>query len=165
LDLAASETHEYRQNKAEHADRLGYPLTFGKETVNIDEAIEKLEQEVKNSSARCVLPSDGGCVGESSLFGTRDAFIRLAIALLETVRDRDNGIGERDSDTGAFWDDRIKDCLLQLPNQDASIVGSYLFRTHREMMEALAKFTEWDGSTIHSIQNDPDFKVESDPEA
>jgi hypothetical protein len=126
----------------------------------LDEIAERLNKHIRNDRSCCVMPSDGGHVGESSLMGTRDGYLRLIVSLLTFVADTDAGRAEIDEETGACWDDRFKQAILQLPNNDGWLVGAYLFESETEMMDALRKFTEWDGVTANSIDHDRDFRVE-----
>jgi hypothetical protein len=70
------------------------------------EAIHLIEQDVLVKRARCVI-ADEGWPGESSLLGTRDGYLNLALALLRFVTEADAG-GCRDAEEGYAWDDRIK---------------------------------------------------------
>lgn len=124
------------------------------------EIAEKLKLQIRNPRSRCLMPSSGGYVGESSLMGTRDAYLQLIVSLLEFVGDADEGRAEFDQDTQAHWDDRFKTAMLQLPNSDAWLCGAYLFKNEQDLMRTLRNFTEWDGTTSQSIDNDPDFDME-----
>lgn len=54
------------------------------------EVIRLLEREVAVERACCVI-ADDGCPDESSLLGTRDGYLNLALALLRFVADVDAG--------------------------------------------------------------------------
>src|SRR3954465_5917963 len=96
------------------------------------EAIRLIEQQVAVKRARCVI-ADEGCPDESSLLGTRDGYLNLALAILRFVAEVDVG-GCRDPDTHYAWDDRIKSALYKLPTHSTWLVGAYLFRDHAEYM-------------------------------
>lgn len=125
----------------------------------LQEIADRLSEHVRNHRSRCSMPSDGGCVGESSIMGTRDGYLRLIVSLLSFIVDADAGRLEIAEETGAYWDDRFKDAMLQLPNTDAWLVGAYLFKSESQMLKVLHKFTEWDGVTATSIDHDPAFRV------
>ena len=128
----------------------------------IPAAIQLIRSEIGCADARCTIPSEGGCADESTLMGTRDAYLGLAVALLELVAGADAGTVERLPDEKAYWDDQVKYSLLQLPNTDTYIVGSYLFDSHEDHMSALRKSTEWDENTHMSIDNSPHFRNPND---
>jgi hypothetical protein len=84
------------------------------------EAIRLIQQQITVRRARCVI-ADDGCPDESSLLGTRDGYLNLALALLAFVADADEGkcwqTGDRWPSVGHHWDGRIKNALYQLPRQ------------------------------------------------
>jgi hypothetical protein len=128
------------------------------------EAIRLVEREVAVRNARCVI-ADEGCPDESSLLGTRDGYLNLALALLEFVAEVDAGgcrevEEDRAWEVGCAWDDRIKAALYRLPTGSGWLVGAYLFRDHAEFMAALSRFV--DPQTEYPLLNDPQFR---DPEA
>ena len=126
----------------------------------IAKAIQIIEEEVVNSKSRCVISSSEGNVSESSILGTRDGYINLALSILLFIQAYDDKIIEYDPELKAFWDDKIKQTFLQLPNNDPWIVGTYIFDNLNEMMNALEELTKWDGTTAQSFKNDPDFCAE-----
>lgn len=100
------------------------------------EAIRLIERQARTPQARCVI-ADEGAPDESSLLGTRDGYLNLALMLLRFVADADAGrcaAGE-----GYAWDDRVKSALYQLPTSGAWLVGAYLFDNHDEFITTLAK--------------------------
>jgi hypothetical protein len=121
------------------------------------EAIRLIEQQVAVKQARCVI-ADEGCYYESSLLGTRDGYLNLALALLRFVAEVDAG-GCRDVAEGYAWDDRIKAALYQLPTHSAWLVGACLFRNHSEFMASLSQLV--DPQIEYPLLNDPQFR---DPE-
>ncbi|MES2570615.1 MAG: hypothetical protein V4710_11255 [Verrucomicrobiota bacterium] len=129
----------------------------------IESALELIRSEIIDHQARCTLPSDGGAVDESSLMGTRDAYLGLASTLLELVAGADAGAIERLSAEHAFWHDQVKHCFIPLPNRDARIVGSYLFDSRADHMATLRKFTAWDKTTSQSLDYDPEFQAPNEP--
>ena len=124
----------------------------------LEEAIRLIEHQVAVKRACCVIV-DEGCPDESSLLGTRDGYLNLALALLRFVADVDAG-GCRDGDAGYAWDDSIKTALYQLPTHSAWLVGAYLFPNHAEFMESLSQLV--DPQIERPLFNDPQFR---DPEA
>jgi hypothetical protein len=121
------------------------------------EAIRLIEQEIVVKRARCVI-ADEGWPGESSLLGTRDGYLNLALALLRYVAEADAG-GCRDAKGEYAWDDRIKTALYQLPTNSAWLVGTFLFRNHAEFMASLSRLV---GPQVeYPLLNDPQFQ---DPE-
>src|SRR5262245_16680311 len=94
------------------------------------EAILLIEQQITVKRACCV-SADEGYRDESSLLGTRDGYLNLALAMLRFVAEADAG-GCRDVVADCAWDDRIKAALYQLPTHSAWLVGAYLFRNHAE---------------------------------
>jgi hypothetical protein len=121
------------------------------------EAIGLIEQQVAVKRARCVI-ADEGCPDESSLLGTRDGYLNLALAVLRFVAEADAG-GCRDVEAGCVWDDRIKEAMYQLPTHSAWLVGAYLLRNHAEFMASLSRLV--DPQIEHPLLNDPQFR---DPE-
>jgi hypothetical protein len=123
----------------------------------IEAAIDLIEREIAVKRACCVI-FDEGCPDESSLMGTRDGYLNLALTLLKLVVDSDRG-GCRDVAPDCAWDDRIKDVMYQLPTHSAWLVGAYLFQSHAEFMETLSKSV--DSQLKFPLLNDPQFR---DPE-
>jgi hypothetical protein len=123
------------------------------------EAIRLIEQEVAVKRARCVIV-DEGCPDESSLLGTRDGYLNLALSLLRFVAEADAG-GCRDVDAGCAWDDRIKAALYHLPTHSAWLVGAYLLRNHVEFMASVSRFV--DSQTESALLNDPQFRDPASP--
>lgn len=122
--------------------------------LGIAEAIQLIEQQVAVKRARCVIVHEGD-PDESSLLGTRDGYLNVALALLRFVADMDTG-GCWVTEEGYFWDDRIKAALHQLPTHGAWLVGAYLLRDHAEFMAALSRFV--DPQTGHPLLNDLEFQ-------
>ena len=118
------------------------------------EAIRLIEQQVAVKQARCVVANEG-CPDESSLLGTRDGYLNLALALLRFVAEADAG-GCGDVVAGCAWDDRIKATLYQLPTHSAWLVGAYLFRNHGEFVASLSRLV--DPQIEHPLLNDPQFR-------
>lgn len=116
------------------------------------EAIRLLDQQVAIKQARCVI-ADEGWPGESSLLGTRDGYLNLALALLRFVADSDMGCFWI-ADQSHAWDDGVKAALYQLPTQSAAwLVGMYLFRSHAEFMADLSRLVN--PQIEHPLLNDP----------
>jgi hypothetical protein len=120
----------------------------------VAEAIGLIDQEVAVKRARCAI-ADEGCPEESSLLGTRDGYLNLALALLRFVADADAGecwvAGE-----GHAWDDRVKAALYQLPTHSAWLVGAHLFKGHAEFLAALSRLV--DPQIEYPLLNDPQFR-------
>jgi hypothetical protein len=73
---------------------------------DLSEAIRLIEGQVVANRARCTI-ADDGCPDESSLFGTRDGYLNLALALLKFVVAAEEGrcfIADDDH----VWEDGIK---------------------------------------------------------
>src|SRR3954470_13011753 len=98
----------------------------------LETAISLIERQVMVRRARCVI-ADEGFPDESSLLGTRDGYLNMALALLKFIADADAGVC-RKTEQGYSWDDRVKAALYQLPTQSAWLVGAYLFKDHAEYM-------------------------------
>jgi hypothetical protein len=122
----------------------------------LHQAIRLIEQEVAVRRARCVIADEGpGTRDESSLLGTRDGYLNLALALLGFVADAEAG-GCRGEGQDYAWDDRVKGAMYQLPTLSAWLVGAYLFRDHTELMAELSRLV--DPQIGHPLLNDPDFR-------
>ena len=104
----------------------------------------------------CVLPSSNGYVGESTLLCTEDGGLKLAAALIKMVIKNRKCIDASED----RWSDSIKDVFLQLPNDDAWIVGSYVFKTKKEMLSTLIDILEYDQDAVKGIASDPEFQIE-----
>jgi hypothetical protein len=116
------------------------------------EAIRVIEQEIVVKRARCAI-ADEGWPGESSLLGTRDGYLNLALALLRFVADVG---GHGDAQRECAWDDRIKTALYHLPTNSAWLVGACLFRNHAEFMASLSRLV--DPQVQYPLLNDPQFQ-------
>lgn len=121
--------------------------------------IQFLEQQIAVKSARCVI-ADDGCANESSLLGTRDGYLKLAVAILELVQQADTGQGEEQGEN-FVWDDRVKQVMYHLPTPSAFLVGAYLFDTHQAYMDLLSQFV--DPQIGYPLLNDPQFRQPGDP--
>src|SRR5262245_43475711 len=120
----------------------------------LPDAIQLIETQVAVKRARCVIVDDGGPI-ESSLFGTRDGYLNLALALLRFVADVDAG-NCWSTEECCHWDDRIKDAMYQLPTYIAWLVGSFLFKDHAGY---LARLNEAVSPQIGCpLLNDPQFR-------
>ena len=100
----------------------------------LPEIIKAVREIVDKPNARCVILSSDGAF-ESSLVGTRDGYLNLALALLQLVAAGDSQSTEsteidRLNDEHAYWSDNLKKTFNQLPGSHAYIVGSYLFDDH-----------------------------------
>ena len=117
------------------------------------EAIRLIERQARTPQARCVI-ADEGAPDESSLLGTRDGYLNLALALLRFVADAD---AERcATGEGHAWDDRVKSALYQLPTSGTWLVGAYLFDNHDEFMAEVVKMV---GPRLdHPLLHDPQFQ-------
>jgi len=120
----------------------------------LQEAIRMIQQEVAVRQARCVI-ADEGLPDESSLLGTRDGYLNLALAILGFVADADAG-GCRGEGQDYAWDDRVKGTMYQLPTLSAWLVGAYVFRDHKEFMAELSRLV--DPQIGYPLLNDPDFR-------
>lgn len=91
---------------------------------DLTEAIHLIEKQVAVIKARCVI-ADEGFPDESSMFGTRDGYLNLALALLRFVATSDAGgysVKEGGQwDSGGQWDDGVKATLYQLPTRSATL--------------------------------------------
>ena len=125
--------------------------------------ITKAVREIaEKPNARCVILSSDG-VFESSLMGTRDGYLNLALALLQIVAAGDGQSTEpteidRLNDEHAYWSDNLKNALNQLPGSHAYIVGSYLFDDHQSFLAALEKEVDPTLRNGAKLRNDPAFK-------
>lgn len=120
---------------------------------SLEEAIHAVARQIGSPRACCVIAHEG-TPDESTLMGTRDGYLNLALALLRFVADADVGrceVGE----CGYIWDDRIKAALYQLPNGAAWLVGSCLFGSHAEYMKELSRWVN--PQLEHPLLNDPAF--------
>ena len=117
------------------------------------EVIRLIEKQLKVREARCAI-ADEGFPPESSIFGTRDGYLNVAMALLRFVDSSDGG--KCWTQEGHAWDDGIKDTLYQLPTLSAWLVGAYLFKSHIELMAALTKVV--DPQIESPLANDPQFQ-------
>ena len=119
----------------------------------LTEAIRLIDDEIVVKKARCVI-ADEGNPDESTLLGTRDGYLNLAIAVLRFVAAVDAG-GCRDINPAYAWDDRIKAAMYQLPTHAACIVGTCLFQNHAEFLAGLRQFV--DSQIGLPLLNDPQF--------
>jgi hypothetical protein len=133
--------------------------TMGAATSRLLDAMRLIEQEVAVKQARCAI-ADDGCPDESSLLGTRDGYLNLALRLLRFVAEADAG-GCREVVAGCAWDDGLKAALYQLPTRSAWLVGAYLFRDHAEFMASLSQLV--DPQIEYPLLNDPEFRDPATP--
>jgi hypothetical protein len=119
---------------------------------DLEAAISLIERQTATPTARCVIV-DQGFPPESVLLGTRDSFLRLAKAILESVLDADV---RRLPDAGdAAVDDRIKSVMHSLPTLSAFIVSCYLFPNHETFVAELSKIV--DPQIRGALTDDPQF--------
>jgi hypothetical protein len=129
-------------------------------TSQIDSVITVLESEVAVPAACCAIV-DEGFPPESSLFGTRDGYLNLAICILRFVSKSDSNdasVSGVDAECKAF-DDDIKSVMYSLPIRSAWIVGTHLFDCHTNFVSRLSEYV--DPQTEFPLLNDPQF---ADPE-
>ena len=126
---------------------------------DLTEAIRLIEGQVRTHRARCVI-ADEGHSDESSLLGTRDGYLNLAVTLLRFVADAEAGRCE--TGEGHAWDDRVKATLYQLPRSGTWLVRAYLFGDHQEFLAALRRMVE--PELDHTLLNDPQFRDPAEPE-
>ena len=125
----------------------------------LEGAIDAVARQVESPQARCVIV-DEGFPDESTLMGTRDGYLNLALAMLRFVADADAGRCEV-AEGGFPWDDRIKAALYQLPTRSAWLVGAYLFADHGEYMRELSRSV--DPQLGHPLLDDPSFAEPGGP--
>ncbi len=126
----------------------------------LEDAIRIIEQQVAVDRACCMIV-DEGFADESSLMGTRDGYLNLALSLLRFVAEADVG-GCRNEEDDCAWDDRVTQVMYDLPNWGTWIVGAYLFRNHLEFM---TKLRQWvDPQIGYPLTNDPQFQDPESPE-
>ena len=121
-------------------------------TTPLEGTIREIEALVESPHARCVIV-DEGFSDESTLMGTRDGYLNLALCLLRFVADVE--ANRCDTEEGHPWDDRIKAALYQRPIRNAWIVGAHLFGSHAEYMAELSRLV--DPRLEHPLLNDPSF--------
>lgn len=129
-------------------------------TAQIDSVISLLESEVVVPAACCAIV-DEGFPPESSLFGTRDGYINLAICILRFVSKSDSNdasVSGVHADCTAC-DDNIKRVMYSLPTNSAWIVGTHMFDCHATFMSRLSEHV--DPQSEFPLLNDPQF---ADPE-
>jgi len=121
---------------------------------DLADAARLIERQVAAPGARFAI-ADEGCPDESSLMGTRDGLLNLALAVVRLVAAADAGRGWEDG--GRFaWGDGVKAAMHQLPSAGAVwLVGAYLFRDHAAFMAELGR---WAGPEAASLAADPDFR-------
>lgn len=95
--------------------------------------------------------------------GTRDGYLNLVIALLETldsptIADLSSNF-EMQPENRAYWNDAIKDALHDLPTfmKDTFIVGCYVFDNHEALLKALESHVNRLNKMNAGLRNDPDF--------
>ena len=128
----------------------------------LPDIIKGLQDIVRKPSACCaVLSSD--CLDESSLMGTRDGYLNVAIALLQIVEACEAQVSQqllvdRLEEKHASWSDNLKKAFHQLPGNHPFIVGCYLFDDHKSFLAALEEAV--DPTLPHGVKlvNDPAFK-------
>lgn len=123
------------------------------DATSLEEAINAVARHVGSYHARCAIV-DEGTPDESTLMGTRDGYLNLALALLRLVADADAGRCEV-AEGASLWDDRIKAALYQLPTHSAWLVGAYLFASHSDFMRELSSSV--DPRLEYPLLNDPVF--------
>ena len=124
--------------------------------------IEALQEIVQKPRACCaILSSD--CLDESSLMGTQQGYLNLAIALLQIV-DACGGQSTQLLETNrlhekhACWSDNLKKALHQLPGSHPFIVGCYVFDDHKSFVAALEEVVNPSLLDNAKLRNDPAFK-------
>ena len=114
-------------------------------------------------SAKCAILSDEGII-ESSLMGTKDAYLNLVSAILSFVHacSGDQGPGasvDRLEQERAYWDDTVKKAFRQLPAHQPFIVGAYLFDDHVAYLHELERRINPLLPEGVRLKNDPDFST------
>jgi hypothetical protein len=118
-------------------------------------AISLIEQQVTTKQARCVIV-DEGFPDESSLYGTRDGYLNLTLALLRFLAESDAGNSEVEDD-GQVWGNQVTRVLYKLPTRSAAwLVGTHLFKSHDDFVAALSAIV--DPQIGAPLLNDPQFR-------
>ena len=121
---------------------------------SLEEAIKAIACQVGSPQAHCIIAHEG-TPDESSLMGTCDGYLNLALVLLRFVADAAAGRHEVCPE-GYIWDDGIKNTMYQLPDFNFTwIVGCYLFDCHAGYMEQLSRTV--DPQLKYPLLNDPQF--------
>jgi hypothetical protein len=147
-----------------HDDSLkGKEPALEEERMNtLPEIIQALQKLIQKPRACCaILSSD--CLDESSLMGTKQGYLNLALALLQIVNTSEGQSDppletERLSAKNALWSDNLKKSLHQLPGNHPFIVGCYLFDNHRSFLAALEEVVNPSLPQGVKLSNDPAFK-------
>jgi hypothetical protein len=148
--------------------------TMGSEFVRKDcemtalpDILKLLQQAVTNNGTRCAI-AGAGTSDESSLLGTRDGLLNLAIEIVRFVAESDAHLVRDGSTTDyvveelpeqqAMWSDGLKRALYQLPGSHPFLVGCYLFNNSRALLAALEEAVQADLPEGVALSNDPEFK-------
>ena len=107
----------------------------------LPEIIDALKRFGPKPQARCAIESSDAFF-ESSLMGTRDAYLNAAIALLQIVAGSERKLDEpwvleRIEEKHAMWSDNLQKAFHQLPGNHPFIIGCYLFDNHNYFLAAL----------------------------
>lgn len=128
----------------------------------LPDIIQALQAIVEKPRSRCTILSNDGLF-ESSLMGTRDGYLNLAIVFLQMVAACNRQPAgqtevERLEDDRAYWSDAIKLVTNELQGSHAYIVGCYLFDNHQALLAALEKEVDPTLDGDAKLKNDPSFK-------
>jgi len=129
----------------------------------LPEIITSLQRIVEKPKSRCAILGSDGVLDESSLMGTRDGYLHLAITLLQLVAACDGQPTEltdieRLEEERAYWGDSIKNAIHNLPGTHLYIIGCFLFDSHQAFLAALEKEVDPTLSDGARLRNDPSFK-------
>lgn len=127
----------------------------------LTQIIKALQETVRKPKACCAILSSG-CVDESSLMGTQQGLLNLALALLQIVdacERQSSQLVELDrlADKNAYWSDNLKKTLHQLPGSHPFLVGCYVFDDHKSFVTALEESVNSSLTDGSKLRNDPAF--------
>jgi hypothetical protein len=126
---------------------------------DLAEAALLIERQVATPGAKFAVAHEG-TPDESSLVGTRDGLLNLALTLVRFAAAADAGEGW-ENDHSYAWDDDVKRIMHQLPSAGSVwLVGTYLFRDHKTLISELKR---WSPEVSASLDADPAFREPSTP--
>ena len=132
--------------------------------MDLKDIVEALSGATERPDSRIAIVSDKGAHDESSLVGTRDAYLHLARELVAFVARADElaarGIvtsPEDDyvSEDGAYWTNAVRRALHSFPSShECGVVGAYLSGSHEEALSLIKRLLP---DEVGGWEADPDF--------
>jgi hypothetical protein len=131
----------------------------------LEQVTTLLTGEIELPDSRIAIVSDRGFSAESSMLGTRDGFLHMALEIISFVARSDkawqdgtvNNEEHDEFEDLSFWADTVRRALYEFPSiAECTVVGAYLVKDHEALLDLMRKFLP---DEVHGWEADTQFKL------